>query len=162
MSVAHELGISLSPGYLFRATNRQGHIVDKPLLSSEVDSRLRKYTRDANIDSGETLHSSRSGCALTLAFSGSPLADVMSHVSWSSSKTAFNYLKLADVFRAGAPADVLASAPSQSQEASRIYGHYKDFVSAFPVSNSSSFKRALPPLFSLCLMASSSFQFWGV
>ena len=166
MSVAHELGISLSPGYLFRATNLQGHIVDKPLLSSEVDSRLRKYTHIyANIDSGETLHSSCSGCALTLAFSGSPLADVMSHVGWLSSKTAFNYLKLADVFRAGAPADLLASAPSQSQEASRIYDDYnslKDFVSAFPVSNSSSFKRALPPLFSLCLMASSSFQFWGV
>ena len=150
---------------LFRATNHQGHIVNKPLLSPAVDPRLRKYTRDANIDSGETLHSSRSGCALTLAFSGSPLADVMSHVGWSSSKTAFNYLKLADVFRAGAPADLLASAPSQSQEASRIYDDYnslKDFVSAFPVSNSSSFKRALPPLFSLCLMASSSFQFWGV
>ena len=141
------------------------HIVDKPLLSCEVDSRLRKYTRDANIDSGETLYSFRSGCALTLAFPGSPLADVISHVGWSSSKTAFNYLNLADVFRAGAPADLLASAPSQSQEASRIYDDYnsvKDFVSAFPVSNSSSFKRALPPLFSLCLMASSSFQFWGV
>ena len=82
MSVAHELGISLSPGYLFRATNHQGHIVDKPLLSSEVDSRLRKYTRDANIDIGETLHSCRPGCALTLTFSGSPLANVMSHVGW--------------------------------------------------------------------------------
>ena len=95
----------------------------------------------------------------------SPLADVMSHVGWSSSKTAFNYLKLADVFRAGAPAYLLASAPSQSQEASRLYDDYsslKNFVSAFPVSSSSSFKRALPPLFSLCLMASSSFQFWGV
>ena len=119
-------------GYLFRATNHQGHIVDKSLLSPAVDSRLRKYTSDANIDGGETLHSFRSGCNLTLAFSGSPLADVMSHVGWSSSKTAFNYLKLADVFRAGAPADLLASAPSQSQEASRIYDDYnslKDFVS---------------------------------
>ena len=43
-------------GYLFRAINHQGHIsVDKPLLSPAVDSRLRKYTRNANIDSGETL-----------------------------------------------------------------------------------------------------------
>ena len=65
-------------GYLLRATIHQGHIVDKPLLSPAVDSRLRKYTRDANIDSGETLHSFRSDCALTLAFSSSPLADVVS------------------------------------------------------------------------------------
>ena len=80
MSVARELGISLSPGYLFRATNHQGHIVDKHLLSSAADFRLRKYTRDVNIDCRETLHSFCSGCVLTLAFSGSPLADVMSHV----------------------------------------------------------------------------------
>ena len=148
VSIARELGISLSPGYLFRATNHQGHIVNQPLLSSAADSRLRKYLRDANIDGGETLHSFRSGCALTLAFSGSPLADVMSHVGWSNSKTALYYLKLADVIRDGAPADLLSSAPSQSQEASRIYEDYnalKDFVSAFPVSYSSSFKRALPP-----------------
>ena len=31
VSIARELGISLSPGYLFRATNHQGHIVDQPL-----------------------------------------------------------------------------------------------------------------------------------
>ena len=113
MSVASELGISLSPGYSSGA-----------YLSSAADSRLRTYTRGANIDSGETLHSFRSSCALTLAFSGSPLADVMSHVGWSNSKTALYYLKLADVFRARAPADLLASAPSQSQEASRFFEDY--------------------------------------
>ena len=71
----------------------------------------------------------------------------MSHVGWSNSKTALYYLKLADVIRAGAPADLLTSAPSQSQEVSRIYEDYdalKDFVSAFPVSYSPSFKRAFP------------------
>ena len=85
-----------------------------------------------------------------------PLWLKLSHIGRSNSKTALYYLKLADVIRAGAPADLLASAPSQSQEASRIYEDYnasKDFVS-----NSSSFKCALPPSFSLCLMVSSSFQ----
>ena len=84
----------------------------------------------------------RSGCALTLAFSGSR------HVGWSNSKTPLYYLKLADVIRAGAPADLLTSAPSQSQEAFRIYedqNGLKDFVPAFPLSYSSSLKRALPP-----------------
>ena len=146
--IARELGISLSPRYLFCATNHQGHIVDKPLLRSVPDSCLRKYLRDANIGGGETLHSFRSGCALTLAFSGSPLTDIMSHVGWSNSKTPLYYLKLADVIRAGAPADLLTSAPSQSQEAFRIYEDHnglKDFVSAFPLSYSSSLKHALPP-----------------
>ena len=71
------------------------------LLSSTAQSRFRKYLRDAHINSGETLHSFRSGCALTLAFSGSPLADVMAHVGWLTSKTALYCLKLADVILRG-------------------------------------------------------------
>ena len=139
VAIARELGISLSCGYLFRSTNHQGHIVDTPLLSSTAESRSRKYLNDGQIDSRETLHSFRSGCALTLAFSGSPLADVMSHVGWSTSKTALCYLKLADL---------LASALPQCQEASRVYEDYnalKHFVSAFPAPTLSSSKRSLPP-----------------
>ena len=149
---------------LFRATNHQGHIVDKPLLSPAVDPRLRKYTRDANIDSGETLHSFRSGCTLTLAFSGSPLADIVSHVGWSSSKTAFNYLNLAHGWGSSWPTCFCSFAVSGGLSHLWRLQLLKGFClwSAFPLSNSSSFKRALPPLFSLCLMASSSFQFWGV
>ena len=97
-----------------------------PLLSSTAESRFRKYLCDAQIDSGETLYSFRSGCALTLAVSGSPLADVMSHVGWSTSKMTLYFLKLADVIRAGAPADLLASALPQCQEASRVYEGYFD------------------------------------
>ena len=147
VAIAHELGISLSSGYLFRATNQQGHIVDKPLLGTTAESRLKKYLRDAQIDNGETLHSFRSGCAITLALSGSPLADVMSHVGWTNSKTALYYIKLADVLRAGAPSDLLASNSylPQSQEASRVYADFNDlknFITAFPAASSS--KRLLP------------------
>ena len=61
---------------------------------------------------------------------------------------ALYYLKLTEVIRAGAPADLLTSVPSQSQEASGIYEDYnalKNFVSAFIQASRSSFKRALPP-----------------
>ena len=147
VAIAQELGISLSSGHLFRATNQQGHIVDKPLLSSTAESGLKKYLRDAHIDNGETLHSFRSGCAVTLALSGSPLADVMSHVGWMNSKTALYYLKLADVLRAGAPCDLLASDSylPQSREASRVYLDFNDlknFVTAFPATSFP--KRLLP------------------
>jgi len=72
----------------------------------------------------------------------------MSHVGWSISKTALYYLKLDDVIRAGAPADLLTSALPQCQEASRVYEDYnalKDFVSAFPAPTLSSSKRSIPP-----------------
>jgi len=146
VEIAQELGISLSSGYLFRATNQQGHIVDKPLLSSTAESRLKKYLRDGHIDNGKTLHSFRSGCAVTLTLPGSLLQDVMSHAGWTNSKTALYYLKLVDVLRAGAPRDLLASNSylPQSQEASRVYlvTDLKNFVTAFPATSFP--KRPLP------------------
>ena len=103
---------------------------------------LKKYLRDAQIYNGETLHSFRSGCTVTLA-----QADVMSHIGWTNSKTALYYLKLADVLKAGAPSDLLASDSylPQSQKASRVYLDFNDlknFVTAFPAASCP--KRLLP------------------
>ena len=71
----------------------------------------------------------------------------MSHVGWMNSKTALYYLKLADVLRAGAPCDLLASDSylPQSREASRVYLDFNDlknFVTAFPATSFP--KRLLP------------------
>ena len=150
VATSRELGVNISTGFLFRATNPQGHVLDKPFLSTTAESRLKKYLQDANIHNGETLHSFRSGCALTLTFAGSPLADVMSHIGWTNPKTAAYYLKLADVIRAGAPAERLSSSLSSHLEASRVYSQYNTlqdfvsaFVSAFPVPAASTFKRSL-------------------
>ena len=85
VAVASELRITLF-GYLFRITNHQGHVLDKPLTSSSAEACL-KYLKDAKIDEGETLHGFRSGSAITLALSGSQLADVMPHVGWSNKGT---------------------------------------------------------------------------
>ena len=83
---------------------------------------------EMEIDNGETLHSFRSGCAITLALSGSPLG--MSHVGWANSKMALHvyYLKLADVLRAGGPSDLLTSDSyfPLSQEALHVYGDFND------------------------------------
>ena len=80
VAVASELRVSVTNGYLFRPTNPQGRIVNKPFTSSSAEARLKLYLREARIDEGETLHSFRSGSAITLASSGSQLADIMSHV----------------------------------------------------------------------------------
>ena len=58
--------IELRHGYLFHPTSPQGNILDKPLLYSAAEARLKLYLKQAGLDEGETLH--RSGCALTLAF----------------------------------------------------------------------------------------------
>ena len=95
VSMARELRAGLSTGYLFRPTNPQGHILNQPRSSAAAGARLKLYLGQACIDSGEALHSFNAGCALTLTFAGSRLADVMSHVGWSSLATARYYLQLA-------------------------------------------------------------------
>lgn len=142
--ISQSIGIDLRHGYLFRPTSPQGSVSDKPLLSSTAESRLKFYLNQANIDEGETLHSFRTGCALTLAFSGSSLAGVMSHVGWKNSATASYYMKLADVLRAGAPADALSTVSLPATESSKVYSEYnhlKDFVLAFPLPTHPSLKR---------------------
>lgn len=135
LAISQSIGVDLRRGFLFRPTDQKGSIVDKPFEYSAAEARLKFYLGLARADEGETLHSFRSGCALTLAFSGAHLADVMSHVGWKSSTTAAYYMKLADVLRAGAPADLLASDPINTKEAAQVYkdyNHLKDFVLAFP------------------------------
>ena len=135
VAVASELRVTLSNGYLFRPTNHQGHIVNKPLTSSSAEARLKYYLKDAKIDEGETLHCFRSGSAITLALSGSQFADVMSHVGWSNKGTALYYMKLAEVLREGSPSDLLSSNELAASAFTTLYAdlnRLKDFVSAFP------------------------------
>lgn len=73
--------------------------------------------------------------ALTLAFSGSALADLMRHVGWSCPATAEYYLKLANVIKASAPAHLLAQDSTAVTEAADLYCTYdslKEFIIVFP------------------------------
>ena len=135
VAIASELWISLTNGYLFRPTNPHGHIVNKPLASSTADERLKLYLKEAQIYEGETLHSCRSGSAITLALSGSKLADIMSHVGWNNKETAFYYMKLAEVLRVGSPSHLLSADSSATSALTENYlelNRLKNFVSAFP------------------------------
>ena len=134
MAVASELGIDLTRGYLFRPTDPRGNVVDKPFAHPAAESRLKSYLAQANLDEGETLHSFRSGCAITLAMSGVGLADVMGHIGWRSDKTALYYLKLSEVLRVGSAPGVLSDCdpgdPSYKQFTE--LDNLKLFSDAFP------------------------------
>ena len=145
VAVTTELGMTLRNGFLFRPTNSQGNVVNKQFTSSSAEARLRLYLKEAGLDEGETLHSFRSGSAITLALSGAQLADVMDRVGWESNSMALYYLKFAQVLRPGGPSDILAS---QDEDSTSLFANYtdlnslKNFVPAFPISSqSSSLKR---------------------
>ena len=78
--------------------------------------------KEAGLDKSETLHSFRSGSAITLALSGSQLADVMDHVGWQSSAMALYYLKLAQVLRPSGLSDILALHDENSFFIYQLYG----------------------------------------
>ena len=135
VAVASELQVSITNGYLFRPTNPQGHIVNKPFTSSSAEARLKLYLKEAQIDEGETLHSFHSGSAITLALSGSQLVDIMSQVGWNNKKTALYYMKLAEVLHIDSPSHLLSADCSTTSTLTDNYmdiNRLKNFVSAFP------------------------------
>lgn len=134
-AVASELRVNLHSGYLFRPTNSHGEVVNSQFKSSAAESRLRVYLQEADIDEGESLHSFRSGAAITLALCGAPLGEIMSHVGWSNPKTALYYLKIAEVLQPGGPSDILSSHEDHLSNAGSHYADMnslKNFLAAFP------------------------------
>ena len=135
VAICGELAIDLSTVYLFRPTTPQGDVIGKPLSSSTAQQWLKLYLKEARLDEGKTLHSLRSGCAITLALSGAQLADVMSHVGWKKGQTALYCMKLAEVLRQGASSHLVSSA---FEEASSLLSQYasldslKNFICSFP------------------------------
>ena len=95
IAISSALSLDLLSGYLFRPLSSSGKIQNMQISNSTLQSLLRSYLREAKVYCGETLHSSRAGLAVTLALSGSQLADIMEHVGWRHTPTASHYLKIA-------------------------------------------------------------------
>ena len=74
MEVTRDIRVDLRCGYLFRSVTPDLGIKDAPFISSAAESRLKGYLKEMNADNGDTIHSFRSGCAITLALTGADLA----------------------------------------------------------------------------------------
>ena len=85
------------------------------------------------------MHSFRADLAITLALSGSQLADIMERVGWRQAPTASHYLEVAQVLRPGGPSDLL---PRHDPSAQALAVSYTDlnslrrFTVAFPTGSS--------------------------
>ena len=121
IAISSALSLDLLSGFLFRPLNSLGKIQNKQLANSTLQSRLRSYLQEANIYNGETLHSFRAGLAITLALSGSQLADIMEHVYRRHAPTASHYLKVAQVLRPGGPSDLLSRHDPSAQALADSY-----------------------------------------
>lgn len=110
------INVDLTDGYLFRATDKRNRVSENPLIGSAVAARLTSYLEHLGISEGETMHSFRSGCSITLSMLGVPLADIARHVGWKSIQMAQYYSQTDKVLALTKPADALAASTSPCEE----------------------------------------------
>lgn len=129
------LGVNLTTGYLFRIVTDTGCVLDQPVTYSVVYERLRSYLLCLGIYEGETPHSFRSGCAITIALSNSNnsrTTDVMGHVGWFTEQSA-DYYSRSKIFNDAQVATKLADACT-SKDAEDNFNKkvdYSQFKTAF-------------------------------
>ena len=122
LTLSKEMSIDLSSGYLFRVTDHRGFVSEAPFVGSTVANRLKRYLTDLSIDDGETMHSFRSGCSITLAALGVAYEDIAKHVGWKSVNMAIHYSQFDKVSQCTDPSAILAtSATSQAEKAGRDF-----------------------------------------
>lgn len=86
--------INLNSGFFFRPLSAsQKEISDVPFSSSTANSRLKMYLQKTKQWEGETPHSYRSGCALTLSWLGISNEQIKTHVGWKSDTMLQHYTK---------------------------------------------------------------------
>ena len=128
--VAKLYGIDLSSGYLFRPVRGTKTVLNESMSYSAIYERLKTYLSVLGIDSGETPHSMRAGCAVTLAMSGKvKTKDMMEHIGWSCEKTAEYYSRSAKLFDSGMVADTLAASVLSAHEVETDFKMHADFNS---------------------------------
>ena len=135
MAFAKRIGIDLTGGFLFRPTSSDGTVIDKPFSSSAADARLKHYLREGEIGRAVSLHSFRSGCAITLALSGTELQDIMAMLVGTIILPQIKNMQLSKVMSAGSPSSVLTGQTVNIEDPGIFYdqcNNLRRFTPTFP------------------------------
>jgi integrase len=124
VSEAGQMGVNLSLGYLFRPVGKsRAAVLEECLSYSVVYERLKFYLRAVGLDEGETPHSLRRGCAITLSLSGA--ADqaerVMGHVGWFTSKSLERYSEISKLVDVGSVSSLFAGVAKGGDSVGELY-----------------------------------------
>lgn len=126
---ARRFGVDLSTGFLFRPVARDDRVLDESISYSAIYERLKTYLSTLGINEGETPHSMRSGCAVTLELSGSAKTsgEMMQHIGWFSESSAGYYSRRAKLIDSGVVAGRLARSVENTQVIENMYRQHADF-----------------------------------
>ncbi|CAH3163812.1 unnamed protein product [Porites lobata] len=127
MSICKLLKVDLRSGFLFRST-KGSSVTAEPFLGSAVYNRLKFYLGALGLDSGETTHSLRAGCSITLSLLGVPEGAILKHIGWRSASMLHHFTDLREVTRPDSPGAVLAASSAKSVSAGVLaaYNSYDD------------------------------------
>lgn len=114
------MGIDLRRGYLFRSLDRKGRVSESPFTGSAVANRLSLHLKTLGIHEGETMHSFRSGCSITLSLMGVSAEDVARHVGWKSTITSEYYSQCKKVMDSERAATALAAATATGDDSNPL------------------------------------------
>ena len=96
VDIGKALGWDMSTGYLFPEISERGSVPkrgSKPVAASHMILKLREYAKPANVDQDFTVHSFRSGGAISRALAGDSLESIMQKAYWKNPKTAWRYMR---------------------------------------------------------------------
>ena len=102
---------------------------------------FKQYLKDAGLDGGETPHSLRAGCSITLELLGVSKFDIAKHIGWRSTSTVDLCNDLERIVKPGHTAEVLSSTASSQASfsatqvgvsSSQDVNELKNFSPVFP------------------------------
>ena len=108
VSLCDLMSVDVRDGFLFRSMDKRGAVSNKPFVGSAAAGRLTPHLKALGIYDGETVHSFRSGCSITMSLVGVPMEDVARHVGWRSLVTAEYYTQTGKVLNMSHAASTLA------------------------------------------------------
>ena len=105
VAVGTQVGWDMTSGYLFSDASEgaQGEALrgSLPVTTATMSSALKQYAIAAEETQEFSLHSFRSGGAVSRALAGDSLSTIMQRAYWKSPKTAWRYMRLMEVIAPG-------------------------------------------------------------
>ncbi|CAC5378217.1 unnamed protein product [Mytilus coruscus] len=109
--MASKLDVDLNKGFIYRVRdNKSKQINNRAVSSSCMTDRLKTHLMHIYLYQGESSHSSRRGCAITLRMLGVNDQAINQHMSWSSKEMIDHYAHVGKLMCPEGPANTLSSA----------------------------------------------------
>lgn len=123
ITTAKSLEIDLTIGALFKVLDRKlKSIADRSVTASIMTDRLKHHLKAMGVYDGETSHSSRRGCAITLRMLGIKDEHINAHIGWNTRGMIDHYANIGNLCGPGGVASVLSEAANKDDcgEGSRL------------------------------------------